>query len=214
MPVCPYQLPNYQTTEPPDTFSPKYTHPMPKVGVLSIQGDFEKHLSALSQCGAEASEVRTVEDLAQIDRLIIPGGESTTVGLLLERYGLGAAIQKRATDNMPIWGTCMGMILMAEEIDGRDGQYSLGILNIGVKRNAFGRQVHSFEDEVKLAGLDQPVTGVFIRAPIVTRLGDGVEELGRYEDKVVAVRQGKLLGTSFHPELTDDLRLHRWFLGL
>jgi 5'-phosphate synthase pdxT subunit len=189
---------------------------MPAVGVIAIQGDFAKHIEALQRLSKkelEISEVRTPEELAQVDRVIIPGGESTTVGLLMDRFGLGAAIKKRAVEGMPIWGTCMGMILMAREVDGRAGQYTLGLLDISVERNAFGTQVHSFEDEVALSGMKEPVLGVFIRAPIVTKHGKGVEAIGSYEGKVVAVRQGKMLGTSFHPELTDDSRLHDWFLS-
>lgn len=159
-------------------------------------------------------EVRSPEDLDRVDRLILPGGESTTVGLLMERFGLGEAIKQRASDGMPIWGTCMGMILMATEIEGRPEQFSLALLDVTVKRNAFGAQVHSFEDTVTVQGLEEPVLGVFIRAPILTRLGREVEVLARYEEKVVAARKGRLLGTSFHPELTDDIRMHRWFLDL
>jgi 5'-phosphate synthase pdxT subunit len=190
---------------------------MPSVGVVAVQGDFAKHIEALRRLqkpSLDVIEVRTPEELALVDRVIIPGGESTTVGLLMERYGLGAAIQKRAAEGMPIWGTCMGMILMAKDVERRKGQYTLGLLDISVERNAFGTQVHSFEDEVHLTGMKEPVLGVFIRAPIVTKLGKGVEAIGSYEGKVVAVRQGKLLGTSFHPELTDDTRLHEWFLSL
>jgi pyridoxal 5'-phosphate synthase pdxT subunit len=186
-----------------------------RVGVVAIQGDFEKHVSALHRADSsvEVSEVRTPEDLAAVDRIVIPGGESTTVGMLMERYGVGAAIQARARDGMPVWGTCMGMILMAAEVEGRS-QYSLNLLDVTVRRNAFGAQVHSFEDSVYVSGLDEPVTGVFIRAPVVTRWGSEVEVLGEYDGQVVAVRQGNRLGTSFHPELTDDIRLHEWFIGL
>lgn len=185
-----------------------------KIGVLAVQGDFSKHIEAYESAGVPAHslrEVRTVEDLAEVDRLTIPGGESSTVGLLLERYGLGPAIIERASAGMPVWGTCMGMILMASEVEDRE-QYRLGLLDITVRRNAFGAQVHSFEDEVGVAGLDQPVMGVFIRAPIVTRVGPGVEVLSTYDDKVVGVRSGSCLGTSYHPELTSDTRLHEWFL--
>lgn len=189
---------------------------MPAVGVIAVQGDFEKHIEALErlqQSDLEIREVRTPEELEQVERIIIPGGESTTVGLLMDRYGLGAALKARAKKGMPIWGTCMGMILMAKDVEDRK-QYTLDLLDITVQRNAFGAQVHSFEDEVKLVGMKEPVVGVFIRAPIVTRLGKGVEAIGKYEGKVVAVRQGNLLGTSFHPELTEDTRLHEWFLTL
>ena len=184
------------------------------VGVLAVQGDFEKHVRAVTRCGAHAREVRTPEQLAGVDRLIIPGGESTTVGLLLERYGLGKAIKKAARKGMPLWGTCMGLILMAREIEGRPEQYTLGLMDVDVRRNAFGAQIHSFEDKVTFRGLEKPVLGVFIRAPIVTRTGPHVQELAKYRDEIVAVREGKLLGTSFHPELTDELALHRWFLSI
>lgn len=186
-------------------------------GVVAIQGDFEKHIQSLKKTrldGLKAVEVRTPEDLARVDCAIIPGGESTTVGLLMQRHGLGEALIARAKAGMPLWGTCMGMILMAKEIAGRPGQYTLGLLDITVERNAFGRQVHSFEDSVEVKGLEEPVLGVFIRAPVVVRVGPGVEELARYDGKVVAVRSGNLIGTSFHPELTNDVRFHRWFLSL
>jgi 5'-phosphate synthase pdxT subunit len=189
---------------------------MPAVGVIAVQGDFEKHIEALERLqrpDLDIHEVRTPEELKLVDRVIIPGGESTTVGLLMERYGLGAALKARAKKGMPIWGTCMGMILMAKDIEDRK-QYTLDLLDITVQRNAFGAQVHSFEDEVKLTGMKEPVVGVFIRAPIVTRLGKGVKAIGKYEGKVVAVSQGNLVGTSFHPELTDDTRLHQWFTEL
>ncbi|HTQ12194.1 MAG TPA: pyridoxal 5'-phosphate synthase glutaminase subunit PdxT [Fimbriimonadaceae bacterium] len=186
---------------------------MPRVGVVAIQGDFEKHIEAIERVGGDAAEVRSSEALEDVDRVIIPGGESTTVGMLMERFGLGQAIRERAAAGMPVWGTCMGMILMAHEVDERR-QYVLDLLDVSVKRNAFGAQVHSFEDEVEVAGLDEPVMGVFIRAPIISRLGAGVEVLARYDGKIVAVRQGNRIGTSFHPELTDDARMHAWFLGL
>jgi pyridoxal 5'-phosphate synthase pdxT subunit len=186
---------------------------MPLVGVVAIQGDFEKHIHAIKACGADAIEIRSPRDLELVDRAIIPGGESTTVGLLMERFGLGAALKQRAIAGMPIWGTCMGMIMMAHDVAGRE-QFTLDLLDITIERNAFGAQVNSFEDEVQIEGLDGPITGVFIRAPVVTRLGNGVVKLGEYEGRVVAVRQGNLVGTSFHPELTDDIRMHQWFLGL
>lgn len=188
---------------------------MPKVGVVAIQGDFAKHIEALHRCGLtedQVFEVRTLDDLEQVERVILPGGESTTVGLLMQRFGLGEAIQQRAADGMPIWGTCMGMIMMARAIEGRT-QYSLDLLDITVRRNAFGAQVHSFEDEVSIEGLEAPVCAVFIRAPIVTAWSEA-QPIARYRGEVVAVRQGKRLGTSFHTELTDDTRIHRLFLEL
>ncbi|HEY3780991.1 MAG TPA: pyridoxal 5'-phosphate synthase glutaminase subunit PdxT [Fimbriimonadaceae bacterium] len=185
------------------------------VGVLAIQGDYVEHIEMLRRCdpSLDIREIRTPEELAEVDRVIVPGGESTTVGLLMERYGLGNALKQRAKQGMPIWGTCMGMIVMAHEIVGKE-QYTLDLLDITVERNAFGAQVNSFEDEVSIEGLKEPVTGVFIRAPIVTRVGKGVQELAKYHGKVVAVRHGNLIGTSFHPELTEDDRVHRWFLSL
>lgn len=188
-----------------------------KVGVVAIQGDFDRHISALHRTGTEnlrVVEVRSPSDLVRVDRIILPGGESTTVGMLMQRFGLGEALQDAARDGMPIWGTCMGMILMAKTVIGREEQYTMKLLDIDVRRNAFGSQVHSFEDSVTLAGLDRPVLGVFIRAPIVERLGPNVELLGQYDGKNVAVKAGNLIGTSFHPELTDDSRLHEYFLSL
>lgn len=186
---------------------------MAPVGVIAIQGDFERHIEAIRACGGQALEVRTPEELAAADRAIIPGGESTTVGMLMERYGLGQALRERARQGMPVWGTCMGMILMAHQVEDRS-QYTLDLLDITIRRNAFGAQVHSFEDEVSVVGMEEPVTGVFIRAPVVTRLGPGVQSLAEYEGRIVAVRQGNLIGTSFHPELTADTRMHRWFLDV
>jgi 5'-phosphate synthase pdxT subunit len=182
-----------------------------KVGIVAIQGDFEKHARAFEACGAVVRYVKVPEDLSEVDRAVIPGGESTTVGKLMQRHGLGDALVERTKAGMPLWGTCMGMILMAKEVEACE-QYGLGLLDVTVRRNAFGAQVHSFEDEVCIKGFDRPVTGVFIRAPIVVRCGEGVEMLAEYEGATVAVRQGNLLGTSFHPELTDDARVHEWFL--
>ena len=187
---------------------------MPTVGVVAIQGDYEKHIEALMNAAItdlQVKELRVPEDLAGVDKAIIPGGESTTVGMLMDRFGLGAALKDRAMEGMPVWGTCMGMILMAAEVEGRPNQYSLGLLDVTVKRNAFGSQVHSFEDEVRIEGMDEPATGVFIRAPIVTKCRGDAKPICTYGGQIVAVRQGNLLGTSFHPELTDDTRLHAWF---
>ena len=187
-----------------------------RVGVIAIQGDFDKHRDALDRTntkGLEVVEVRTPEELASVNRAILPGGESTTVGLLMDRYGLGRALKQAGRAGMPLWGTCMGMIMLATDIEDRE-QYTLGLLDVTVRRNAFGAQVHSFEDEVTIRGLQEPVTGVFIRAPIVTRVGPSTEVLSEYEGKIVAVKQGKIIGTSFHPELTDDIQMHQWFLTL
>ncbi|MBL8086714.1 MAG: pyridoxal 5'-phosphate synthase glutaminase subunit PdxT [Chthonomonas sp.] len=185
------------------------------VGIVTIQGDFEKHVKSLRALdpGMDIRGLKTPEDLQGVDRVIIPGGESTTVGMLMQRFGLGDALIERVRAGMPIWGTCMGLILLANEIEGHE-QYSLSLLDVTVRRNAFGAQVHSFEDSVDFEGLPEPVLGVYIRAPIITRLGDGVQALSHYDGKCVAARQGHVIGTSFHPELTDDTRLHAWFLGL
>ncbi|MFM9874302.1 MAG: pyridoxal 5'-phosphate synthase glutaminase subunit PdxT [Fimbriimonadaceae bacterium] len=187
-----------------------------RVGVLAIQGSFSKHIESLLRSRHPAdqiSEVRTPDDLDQVDRLIIPGGESTTVGLLMQHTGLDKAIIDRAKKGLPIWGTCMGMIMLAAEIEVKT-QFSLNLLDITVRRNAFGAQVHSFETTLDFAGLNEPLEAVFIRAPIVTRTGPNVKTLATYQDKNVAVQQGKILGTSFHPELTDDTRLHKYFLNI
>ncbi|RYG38093.1 pyridoxal 5'-phosphate synthase glutaminase subunit PdxT [bacterium] len=183
-------------------------------GVVAIQGDFEKHLQALHALGATGKEVRVPEDLEGVDRVIIPGGESTTVGMLMQRFGLADALKERVKDGTPIWGTCMGMILLAREVEGRPNQFTLGLLDVTVRRNAFGAQVHSFEDSVAVKGMQEPVMGVFIRAPVLVGLGPAVEALAEYRGLTVAARQGNVVGTSFHPELTDDYRMHEWFLGL
>ncbi len=187
-----------------------------KVGVVAIQGDFDQHLKALENCsrGVEARPVKTQEQLTEVDRLIIPGGESTTVALLMQRFGLGQAIRDAAEDGMPIWGTCMGMILMARSIADRPHQWTLQLLDIEIKRNAFGAQVHSFEEAIPMAGIGLDVTAVFIRAPVVVEAGPGVEVLSKFQDQIIAVRQNKLMGTSFHPELTSDTRVHEYFMSL
>jgi 5'-phosphate synthase pdxT subunit len=186
---------------------------MGTTGVISIQGDFSKHLEVLSRIGAQAKEIREPRDLAGVDRVILPGGESTTVGMLMQRWGLAEALVERVRSGIPIWGTCMGMILMATEIEDRE-QFSLGFLDITVRRNAFGPQIYSFEDALDFEPIRRQVVGVFIRAPIVVRHGPNVEVLSTYQGKVVAVRQGNCVGTSFHPELTADDSIHRWFLEL
>ena len=182
-------------------------------GVLALQGDFAAHERALNSIGEEAKEVRTPEELDQCRRLIIPGGESTTLGILLRLAGLDTAIPQRVKDGMPTWGTCMGMILLAKEIEDSN-QFRFGLLDITVKRNAFGAQLFSFEQGIPFKGLDEPVHGVFIRAPIVTNFGSTVIPVAEVDGKVVAVRDKNILGTSFHPELTNDTRLHEYFLTL
>lgn len=188
----------------------------PSVGVVAIQGDFEKHYQAFLRVGLnqdQLREVRAPEDLIGLTHLVIPGGESTTVGLLMDRYGLGRAIQEASSD-IAIWGTCMGMILLAKKVEDRE-QYTLGLLDITVRRNAFGAQINSFESEVPVTLLQgDPLLAVFIRAPIVTEHGQAVEVIASYEGSIVGVKQGRILGTSFHPELTEDSRLHKVFLSI
>lgn len=186
------------------------------VGVLALQGAVREHLYALQECGVEAVPVRTPEEVEAAEALIIPGGESTTIGKLMDRYRLLAPIQELVASGKPLLGTCAGMILMAKTIeDGIPGQPRLGVIDIVVRRNAFGRQVESFEADLPFAGVEGgPVRAVFIRAPIIESVGPEVEVLARHGDRVVAARHGKLLVLSFHPELTTDLRVHRYFLGM
>ena len=184
------------------------------IGVLALQGDFAEHLQVLDAVGARARQVRDANQLEGLDGLIIPGGESTTIGMLMERYDLGGPIRDLAKHGMPIWGTCAGLILMARDV-GRQ-QPLLELIDISVERNAFGRQLESFEVPVDIEGIaGGAFPAVFIRAPRVVSVGDGVEVLARLDDgSIVAVRQKKLLGTAFHPELTYDLRLHSYFVGM
>jgi 5'-phosphate synthase pdxT subunit len=187
----------------------------PRIGVLALQGDFREHLRMLADCGADAVKVRTPADLAAVDALVIPGGESTTIGMLIARNDLEAPLRAAIAAGMPVMGTCAGMIVLAAEVlDGRPDQLSLGAIDMTVRRNAFGRQVDSFEAAVDVPTLPgPPVTAVFIRAPWVERVGPEVEVLARVgveggADRIVAVRQGNALATSFHPEVTDDRRFH------
>jgi 5'-phosphate synthase pdxT subunit len=185
-----------------------------KVGVLALQGDVAEHVSALTACGAHVVEVRRPGDLGGLDALVLPGGESTTMSMLLHSAELFEPVAARLTEGMPAFGTCAGMILLASEVvDGRPDQRSFGVLDIGVRRNAFGRQVQSFETPLDVEGVTGgPVDAVFIRAPVVERVGDGVEVLARFDGRPVLCRQGAVLAAAFHPELSGDERLHRLFL--
>ena len=185
-----------------------------RVGVLALQGAVIEHLKSLRATGVEALEVRGPEELSQIDGLILPGGESTTIGLLMTRFGLVEPIRARVLEGMPMWGTCAGMILMARTIeDGLPGQTALGLMDMVVRRNAFGRQVDSFTVPLQIEALGPPpFPAVFIRAPLALSWGPQVEVLVRQDEKAVALRQGHLLTTSFHPELSNDPRFHRWFV--
>lgn len=192
---------------------------MKRVGVLALQGDFREHIEMLRLIGAEAREVRLPRELEHIEGLIIPGGESTTIGKIAAEYDLLDGIKRMILADKPVWGTCAGMIVMAQRITRamRGGQPLLGVMDITVQRNAFGRQVDSFEADVAMAVLGtQPFRCVFIRAPSIESVGAGVEALGMLPDtgEIVAARQGRMLATSFHPELTTDTRLHRYFLTL
>ncbi len=190
------------------------------VGVFALQGDVREHLHLLESQGARALAVRRPAELDQCEGLVLPGGESTTMAKLARTFDLFDPIRKRLDDGMPALGTCAGMILLADRIlDGIVGQETFGGLDVTVRRNAFGRQVDSFEGDVDFTGLDGPVHAIFIRAPWVEEIGEGVEVLARVADgaaagRIVAVRQGHLMATSFHPEVGGDARVHRQFLDL
>ncbi len=193
----------------------------PLIGVLALQGDVREHLAALRAQGGRAVPVRRAEELAAVDGLVIPGGESTTIAKLADRFGLMEPLRKAIGTGLPAYGSCAGMILLADRIlDAPPDQETIGGLDATVRRNAFGRQVDSFEAEIALEGLDGgPMHAVFIRAPWVEEAGDGVEVLGRVvggpaDGKIVAVRQGNVVATSFHPELTGDRRVHALFVDL
>lgn len=185
-----------------------------KVGVLALQGDVREHISSLIACGVDPISVRRDFEIDEIDALVIPGGESTTIAQLSEVFGIYDQIKARINAGMPVYGSCAGMILLANEIlDSKTGQKTFGGLNITVRRNAFGRQVDSFESDIPFDdGSSDLVRAVFIRAPWVERVGDGVEVLASIENHAVAVRSKTLLATSFHPELTGDHRIHRYFI--
>jgi pyridoxal 5'-phosphate synthase pdxT subunit len=186
----------------------------PRVGVLALQGDVREHTWALEALGATVVPVRRAEHLEDLDGIVLPGGESTTMGRLLDLFGLLAPLQARLGAGLPAYGTCAGMILLADEVvDGRPEQPLVRGLDVTVRRNAFGSQVDSFEQDLDVAGVGQ-VHGVFIRAPWVERVGPDVEVLATVGDHPVAVRQGNLLATSFHPELTGDHRVHGLFLAM
>lgn len=185
-----------------------------QVGVLALQGAFLEHEKVLKSLGCQTVQVRKSEQLEAIDGLIIPGGESTTIGKLMNEFNLADPIRKRASEGMPVFGTCAGLILLAKDIVGSD-QPRLGLMDIVAHRNAFGRQVDSFETNLNVKGLDSdPVKAVFIRAPYVKEAREGVEVLAAHEDKIVLARQKNLLAAAFHPELTDDDRIHRLFIGM
>lgn len=197
------------------------TSSKPTIGVLALQGDVREHVRALSECGADAVPVRRPAELEAVDALVLPGGESTTIDKLSRAFDLQQPIRERIAAGMPVYGSCAGMILLADRLaDGIDGQETFGGIDVLVRRNAFGRQVESFEEDLDFAGVPGgPVRAVFIRAPWVEETGDDVEVLARVEagpaqGRVVAVRQGSAMATSFHPEVTGDLRVHAMFVDL
>ena len=187
-----------------------------RVGVLALQGAFARHVEALERCGVDAFEVRTAEQLGSCDALVIPGGESTTMSKLLVTFDMVEPLTKMLDDGLPVFGTCAGMILLASSIsDGRADQVNFSAIDIGVRRNGYGRQIDSFETDITVDGDGvgvQPFTAVFIRAPVVETWGSDVDVLATVDGDPVLCRQGPVLVSSFHPELTDDIRLHRFFL--
>lgn len=188
-----------------------------RIGVLGLQGDYAKHIEMLARISSVKPDiVRTPQEIAHCDGLIIPGGESTTVGKLMVRYGVDEAIRRRVAEGMAVYGTCTGMILLAKEIEGSD-QHRLGLMDITVRRNAFGRQVNSFECDLRIPAISNgdPVRAVFIRAPYVTEVRDGARVLATLESgEIVLVQQGNCLAGAFHPELTNDTRVHEYFVSL
>jgi 5'-phosphate synthase pdxT subunit len=190
----------------------------PRVGVLALQGDTREHVAALREAGVDCTTVRRRSELDAVDALVIPGGESTTMSNLLAEFDLLEPLRKRVAEKMPVYGSCAGMILLATDIvdAGANGRRALplGGIDMTVRRNAFGRQVDSFEQDIPFDGLDSPVHAVFIRAPWVERVGDGVQVLAEAAGHPVAVRQGRMLATAFHPEITGDRRVHRLFVDI
>jgi 5'-phosphate synthase pdxT subunit len=187
----------------------------PKIGVLALQGDVREHLAALEAAGeVDAAPVRTPEEIRGLDGLVIPGGESTTVGKLMARWGVDETIREEAARGMAVFGTCTGLILMSERIEGSD-QHRLGLMDMTVRRNAFGRQIDSFESDLDVPAVgEEPVRAVFIRAPVILETGPEVERLAEAPQGVVLARQGRCLAAAFHPELTSDSRIHRLFIEM
>jgi 5'-phosphate synthase pdxT subunit len=185
-----------------------------KIGVLALQGAFREHAKMLEQLGADTVLVKLPKHLDGIEGLVIPGGESTTIGKLMREYDLLEPIRAMGREGLPVFGTCAGMIVMAKEIEGAEEPH-LGLMSVRVNRNSFGRQRESFETELDMPAVgEEPFPAVFIRAPHVTRVGEGVDVLARYGDRIVAAREGNFLALSFHPELTDDPRIHKYFLSM
>jgi 5'-phosphate synthase pdxT subunit len=184
-----------------------------KVGVLALQGAVAEHIRMLQLAGAEGIVIKKTEQLKEIDGLIVPGGESTTIGKLMRTYGFVEELKKFSEEKKPIFGTCAGLIVLAKEISGQDTAH-LELMDMTVSRNAFGRQRESFETDLAVKGIDERVRAVFIRAPLIDKVGSGVDVLSTYKDRIVAARQEHLLAASFHPELTDDYRMHTYFIDM
>ncbi|HLC96305.1 MAG TPA: pyridoxal 5'-phosphate synthase glutaminase subunit PdxT [Candidatus Nanoarchaeia archaeon] len=184
-----------------------------RVGVLALQGDVREHICALQKCGVETVEVRRPEDMDNIYGLVIPGGESTTIGKLMVHNKLDVEILRKHEHGMPIYGTCAGAILLAKHIVG-SRQHSLGLMDISVKRNSYGRQSESFETNLVIDGFLHPLHAIFIRAPLITEVHNGAQILAEFKDSPVLIRQGNLLASTFHPELTGDYRIHQYFVDM
>lgn len=185
------------------------------LGILGLQGDYYAHGKMAEKLGMETLMVRTPEDFEKIDGLVIPGGETTTITKLLSRYNLIIPLKKFYKKGKPIFGTCAGMILLAKKIDNHSDQFSLGFIDISVERNAYGRQIDSFEEDVQIPKLgNKPFRGVFIRAPKISRIGKNVESLAKHNSDHILVREGNMLASSFHPELTEDTRIYEYFLEM
>ena len=186
---------------------------MTKIGVLALQGAVAEHIRGIEKAGAEGVVVKRTEQLAELDGIILPGGESTTIGKLMRTYGFIDALREFSAAGKPVFGTCAGLIVIAKEITGQPEAH-LELMDITVARNAFGRQRESFETDLPIKGIDENVRAVFIRAPLTEKVGPDVDVLATYDGQIVAAQQGHLLAASFHPELTDDFRLHSYFLDM
>lgn len=184
-----------------------------KIGVLALQGAVAEHILSITEAGAEGIAIKRVEQLETIDGLIIPGGESTTIGKLMRKYGFIDAIRHFSESGKPLFGTCAGLIVLAKTIDSGEEAH-LGLMDIKVARNAFGRQRESFETELTVKGIEEPVRAVFIRAPLILEVGEDVDILSTYKEEIVTARQGTMLAASYHPELTNDYRLHQYFVEM
>ena len=184
-----------------------------RIGVLALQGAVTEHIVSIEKTGAEGLPIKRVEQLEEVEGLIIPGGESTTIGKLMRKYGFIDAIREFSNQGKPIFGTCAGMIVLAKQIAGGEPGH-LELMDITVARNAFGRQRESFECDLDVKGIEEPIRAVFIRAPLINEVGPEVEVLSVYKDEIVTARQGHLLVSSYHPELTDDFRLHQYFTDM